>query len=170
MCDILVRILLRVLQRAEWRLKWAEWRWMELGEGWKELGGGGWSWVHGLALVKLVLHTRLNLHWESSGGSRFVTQSLLVLYKWSQTRSTTCTNLIFLLNNFYQSVAIPIQNNMHCWWIEIKKSPKYKLNDNIGDLLTTFWYHSNDIKRNPWVMLCSHCPVNDSSGWLHITV
>ena len=84
-----------------------------------------------------------------------------MLYKWSQTRSTSCTNLIFPLNNFYQSVPIPIQNNMHCWWIEIKKSPKYKLNDNIGDLSkTNFWYHSNDTKRNPWVMLCSHCPIN----------
>ena len=29
---------------------------------------------------------------------------------------------------------IPIQNNMHCWSIQIKKSPKYKLNDNNGDL------------------------------------
>ena len=66
---------------------------------------------------------------------------------------------------------MPIQNNIHCWWIEIKKSPKYKLNDNIGDLSkTTFWYHSNDTKRNPWVMLCSHCPINDSSGCLHIIV
>ena len=37
-CKILVQILLRVLQRAEWRLKWAGWRWMEL-------GGAGWSWV-----------------------------------------------------------------------------------------------------------------------------
>ena len=76
-----------------------------------------------------------------------------MLHKWSQTRSTSCTNLIFPINNFYQSVSIPIQNNMHCWWIEIKKSPKYKLNDNIGDLLTTFWYHSNDTKRNHW---CVH--------------
>ena len=37
-CNILVQILLRVLQRAGWRLKWAGWRWVEL-------GGGGWSWV-----------------------------------------------------------------------------------------------------------------------------
>ena len=84
----------------------------------------------------------------------------MVLYKWSQTRSTSCTNLIFPLNNFYESVPIQIQNNMHCWWIEIKKSPKFKLKDNIGDLSkTTFWYHRNDTKRNPWVMLCSHCPI-----------
>ena len=27
-CNILVQILLRVLQRAGWRLKWAGWRWM----------------------------------------------------------------------------------------------------------------------------------------------
>ena len=58
---------------------------------------------------------------------------------------------------------------MHCWWIDIKKSPKYKLNDNIGDLLTNFWHHSNDTKRNPWVM-CWHCIINDSSGCLYITV
>ena len=93
-----------------------------------------------------------------------------MLYKWSQTRCTSCNNLIFPLHNFYESVPIPIQNNMHCWWIEIKKSPKYKLNDNIGDFSkTTFCYHSNDTNRNLWVMMCSHCPINDSSGWLHIT-
>ena len=40
-----VEILLRVSQRAGWRLKWAWWTWMELGGGWNELGGGGWSWV-----------------------------------------------------------------------------------------------------------------------------
>ena len=44
-CNILVQILLRVLQRAGWRLKWAGWRWVKLGGGWNELGGGGWSWV-----------------------------------------------------------------------------------------------------------------------------
>ena len=48
MCNILVQILLMVLQRAEWRLKRAGWRWVELGGGgwsWVGLGGGGWSWV-----------------------------------------------------------------------------------------------------------------------------
>ena len=44
-CDIKVRITLRVLQRAGWRLKWAGLRWMELGGAWNELGGDGWSWV-----------------------------------------------------------------------------------------------------------------------------
>ena len=34
-------------------------------------------------------------------------------------------------------MPIPIQNNMHCWWIGIKKSPKHKLNDNTGDLSKT---------------------------------
>ena len=49
---------------------------------------------------------------------------------------------------------------MHCLWIQIKKSGKYKLYNNIGDLSkATFWYHSNDTKRNPWVMLCSLCPI-----------
>ena len=65
MCNILVQILLRVLQRAGWRLEWAGWRWMDLGGGWNglsggewswvELGGGGWSWVHGL-VIPIVLN------------------------------------------------------------------------------------------------------------------
>ena len=62
----------------------------ELGGGWNELDGGGWSlvelgawfgwsWVHSNALLKVVLHTRLNVYWASSGGSGFVTQSLGVI-------------------------------------------------------------------------------------------
>ena len=35
---------------------------------------------------------------ESSGDSWFVTDNLLVYYKWSETRSISCSNLIFLLN------------------------------------------------------------------------
>ena len=51
-----------------------------------------------------------------------------------------------------------------------KERPKYNVYDCIGDLSKlTFWYHNNDTKRNPWVMLCSHCPINDSSSSLHIT-
>ena len=96
-CNILVQILLRVLQRAGWRLKWAGWRWMELGGGWNELGGGGWSWVElgawfSNALLKVVLHTRLNVYWESSGGSRFVTQSLGVIQM--------VTNKIYFMHQF----------------------------------------------------------------------
>ena len=64
--------------------------WNELGGGWNELGEGGWSlvelgawfgwsWVHSNALLKVVLHTRLNVYWASSGGSRFVTQSLGII-------------------------------------------------------------------------------------------
>ena len=45
MCDIKLRITLRVLQRAGWRLSWARWRWMELGGDWNELGADGWRWV-----------------------------------------------------------------------------------------------------------------------------
>ena len=68
-----------------------------------------------------------------------------------------------------------IQNNNNCWiettQIEIKESPQYKFYNNIGDLsIRSFWYHNSDTKRNPWVMLCSHCPINDSSGYLHTTV
>ena len=75
---------------AGWRLKWAGWRWMEL-------GGGGWSWVElgawfSNALLKVVLHTRLNVYWESSGGSRFVTQSLGVIQM--------VTNKIYFMHQF----------------------------------------------------------------------
>ena len=47
----------------------------------------------------------------------------------------------------------------------------YKFYDNIGGLsIRSFWYHSNDTKRSPWVMLCSLFPSKDSSGYLHTTV
>ena len=122
------------------------------------------------AFWKVVLHTRLNVHRENSGDSWFVTNNLLVHYKWLETRSISYTNSVFFLNCI-SVCPIPIQNNIDCWWNEIKKRPKYKLYDKIGDsLIKTFWYHSNDTKRNPWVMLCLHCPINDSSGCLHIIV
>ena len=102
--------------------------------------------------MKLVLHTGLNVHRASSGGSQFVTNSLLVCYKGSQTGSTTYTHLIFSVT-LIKVCSIPIQNIMHCWWIEIRGCPKYKLYDNIGDFSKTkFWYHSYDTKRNPWVL------------------
>ena len=64
-------------------------------------------------------------------------------------------------SKFYQIVClIPIENNMHCCWIEIEERLKYKLY-NIEDLSKiTFWYHSNDTK----VMLCSHWAINYLSG------
>ena len=60
-----------------------------------------------------------------------------------------------------------IQNNIYCWIettrIEIKESRQRKFYNNIVDLsIRSFWYHNSDTKRNPWVMLCSHCPINDS--------
>ena len=83
-----------------------------------------WSLTQGL--LKVILHTDLNGYRESSGGSPFVINSLLVCYKWSQITSISCTNLISLLTSI-KVCPIPIQNNMHCWWIEIKENPKYKL-------------------------------------------
>ena len=41
------------------------------------------------AFWKVVLHTRLNVYRESSGDSWFVTNNLLVYYKWSETRSNS---------------------------------------------------------------------------------
>ena len=78
--------------------------------------------------------------------------------------------------NSYKSVANanskqPLQldwdNSMDC----DRENPEYKFYDNIRDLsVRSFWYHSNDTKRNPWVILCSDCPINDSSGYLHTSV
>ena len=50
------------------------------------------------AFWKVVLYTHLNVYRESSGNSWFVTDNLLVYYKWSETRSISCTNSIFPLN------------------------------------------------------------------------
>ena len=121
-------------------------------------------------ILKLVLLTGLKVHRETSGGCRFITNNLLLCYKWSKTRSSSYTSLVFLIT-FTKACSVPTQNNMHSWWIEIKKIPKYKLYGNIGYLSkTTFWYRSNDTKRNPWVRLYSRCPTDDSSSYLHITV
>ena len=60
-----------------------------------------------------------------------------------------------------------IQNNMLCGWIEIDESPEYKFYDNVGNL---YRYQSSFTKRNPWVMLCSHCPINDAPNYLNTTV
>ena len=88
----------------------------------------------------------------------------------SKTRSVSYTNLIFLVT--YQSMCpIPIQNDLHCQRTEITESPKYEPYDNIKDFSKgTFWYHSNNTKKIPWVLLCSNCPINNPSSYLHITI
>ena len=59
------------------------------------------------------------------------------------------------------------ENSMDC----DRGNPEYTFYDNIGDLsVRSFWYYSNDTKRNPWVMLYPYFPIYDSSGYLHTTV
>ena len=80
---------------------------------------------------KIVLHTGLNAYRESSGDSRFVTNFILAFFKWSQRRSTSCTNLIFAITFIKVHMClVPLQNHMEWWWNYIKESPKYKLFDN----------------------------------------
>ena len=44
-------------------------------------------------------------------------------------------------------------------WIKTEESPQYKFYYDTGDLsIRSCWHHSSDTNRNPWVMLCSHCP------------
>ena len=52
-----------------------------------------WSLLQGVS--KVVLHTDLNVKRANSADSWFVTSNLLVCFKWSQTRSISCTSLIF---------------------------------------------------------------------------
>ena len=103
-----------------------------------------------------------------------LSQNFSAFWSCSYTRSTFGTNSIFSFT-FIKTWLMLIQNSSNCWiettQIEIKESPQYKLYNNIGDLLIrSFWYHNSDTKRNPWVMLCSHCPINDSCGYLHNAV
>ena len=74
----------------------------------------------------------------------------------------------FPLNVFVMWLIL-IQKNTYCQWIEIEEYPKYKFYDNIWDLsIRSFWYHSNETKRSPCVMLCSLCPIKDSSGYYRL--
>ena len=105
-----------------------------------------------------------------SEASQFVTKFLslikLVIYKICFTNQPDSPFRI------YKTWLMLIQNNI-CRWTEITQieSPQRKFCNNIGDLsIKSFLYHNSDTKRNPWVMLCSHCPINDSSGYLHNTV
>ena len=119
-----------------------------------------------------VLLTELNVHTESSGGSRFVTKRFFVL--------KVVTNNIYFRQQYdfpFKVIVmwlILIQRNTYCQWIEIKESPEYIFYDNIGDSsIRSFWYQSNDTKRNSWVGFCSHCPTNDSptiSTLVYLTV
>ena len=113
---------------------------------------------------RIVLHTDLNAYRESSGDSRFVTNFLLVFFKWSQTSSISCTNLTYPVT--FIKVCAQYLFKITCNNDEL--SQRKALNTNFATIRnltkTAFWYESNDTKRNPWVMLRSHCPVNDSSA------
>ena len=108
-----------------------------------------------------------------SEGSQFVTKFLsvlkLVIYKIYFRHQSD------FLSIFIKACLMLIQNNIYCsieiTQNEIEESPQSKFYNNIGDLsIRSIWHHNSNTKRNPWVMLCSHCPINDSSGYLHNTV
>ena len=93
---------------------------------------------------------------------RFFGVQAVVMYK---TVSTVIFPIIFIT-----AWLILIQNNMYCWWIEIKKSPEYKCYDNIGDVsVRSFWHHCGT-NRKLRVLLRSHYPINDSYSYLYSTV
>ena len=91
-------------------------------------------------------------------------------WRWSQTTSISDSKMIFALT-FVKVWLILIQKSMYFQWIKREESPEYKFFDNMGELsIRAIWYHSNDTKRNLWVMLSSHWPINDSCDCLHTTV
>ena len=55
-------------------------------------------------VYKVVLRTDLNVYRESYEDLYFLTNSLFMCYKWSQIMCLSCTNLIFALYKFFQSV------------------------------------------------------------------
>ena len=89
--------------------------------------------------------------------------------KWSHTKSISIISLIFLFL-LIKAWVILIQNNKYYRWMEIEESPEYKFYDNIGNLsIRSFRYRNNDTKTNPWVMLYSHCAVNNALHYLNTT-
>ena len=96
--------------------------------------------------------------------------SKLVLHTGSQTRSISCTNLIFHVTFIKVCAQYPFKTTRNDDELRYRKA----LNTNfmiIGNLTkTNSWYRSYDTKKNLWVMLCWHYPINDSSGYFHITV
>ena len=54
--------------------------------------------------------------------------------------------------NLKQSLQLDWDYSMDCG----RANPEYQFCDNVGDLsVRSFWYHSNDTKRNPW-LCCVH--------------
>ena len=107
---------------------------------------------------KVFLHSGLNAYRNSWRGFRFVASSFLVYYKSYQTKSISCTDLIFPIT-FIKVCPITIQNNMCCWGIEIKKKPKYKINGNIEDLpnKNRFDIIATTLRKTIW-LCCVHIP------------
>ena len=49
------------------------------------------------------------------------------------------------------------------FWTQKSSRLQSSFYNNIGNLsIRSLCYHSNDTKRNPQIMLCSHCPINNS--------
>ena len=98
--------------------------------------------------------------------------TFLSVIKMATYKSISGTNFIFPLTsvanaNSKQPLQMDWDKRIDC----DRGNAEYKFYNNIGDLsVRSFWYRSNDTKRNPWVMLCSHCPINDSFDYLHTTV
>ena len=107
-------------------------------------------------------------------------RSISVCYKISQCAKMVIYKICFSTNLISSSVSIKawlkvIENNINCLikttQIGIQKDRQYKFYNNFGDLsIRSFWYQNSDTKRNTGVMLCSHCPFNGSSGYLHNTI
>ena len=77
--------------------------------------------------------------------------------------------------NFRHQFDFPFHIFIKSWLILIhigsRKQHGSRERKSFWDLLIRFfWYHGDYTKRNPGAMLCSDCPINNSSGYLNTTV
>ena len=130
-----------------------------------------------MSVWQVVLHTGLNggrereRERERERARRFSVYHIMFFgsLKWSHTKSISIISLIFLFL-LIKAWVILIQNNKYYRWMEIEESPEYKFYDNIGNLsIRSFKYRNTDTKSNSWVMLCSHCAINDALHYLNTT-
>ena len=105
-CNILVQILLRVLQKAEWRLKWAGWSWAEV-------DGAGWSWVHGLVIPLLEFQICFQI-WSL--------KRLVDVWIWKKKYTILINHSVF--NVYYNRMSGKSFNGLEDW-VSLRCSKRY---------------------------------------------
>ena len=103
-----INVYVRVASRVPKRLKTVKLKKGKVTSVFNFIPSNIWSLPQGVS--KVVLHTDLNVQRQSSGDSWFVINNLLGCFKWSQTRSISCTSLIFPVT----FIKVCTQYTLHC--------------------------------------------------------